>query len=59
MAQTVTDITIDLLRPFKGAVLTITADIGKDFAYHEQMTKALGAQVYLCRPLLLMATKPK
>ena len=50
MAQTVTDATIDLLRPFKGAVLTITADNGKEFAYHEQMTEALGAQVYFADP---------
>ena len=50
MAQTVTDATIDLLRPFKGAVLTITADNGKEFAFHEQMTEALGAQVYFADP---------
>jgi IS30 family transposase len=49
-AQTVTDATIDLLKPFKGAVFTITADNGKEFAYHEQMTKALGAQVYFADP---------
>ncbi len=39
MAQTVTDITIDLLRPFKGAVLTITADIGKEFSCHDKWLK--------------------
>jgi IS30 family transposase len=50
MAQTVTDVTIELLKPFKGAVLTITADNGKEFAYHEQMTKALGAAVYFADP---------
>jgi IS30 family transposase len=27
-------------------VLTITADNSKEFAYHEQMTDALGAKVY-------------
>jgi len=49
-AQTVTDATIELLRPFEGAVLTITADNGKEFAYHEKMTKALGAKVYFADP---------
>lgn len=50
LAQTVTDATIELLMPFKGAVLTITADNGKEFAYHGQMTGALGAQVYFADP---------
>jgi IS30 family transposase len=50
MAQTVTDATIELLKPFKGAVLTITADNGKEFAYHEKITAALGAQVYFADP---------
>jgi len=49
-AQVVTDATFELLRPFKGAVLTITADNGKEFAYHEKMTKALGAPVYFADP---------
>jgi len=31
-------------------VLTITADNGKEFAYHELMTQALGAQVYFADP---------
>ena len=29
---------------------TITADNGKEFAYHEKITKALGAQVYFAHP---------
>jgi IS30 family transposase len=49
-AETVTAATIALLDPFKGAVLTITADNGKEFAYHEQMTKALKAKVYFADP---------
>jgi IS30 family transposase len=32
MAHTVTDATIELLKPFNRAVLTITADNGKEFA---------------------------
>lgn len=49
-AETVTAATIALLAPFKDAVLTITADNGKEFAYHEKMTEALGAKVYFADP---------
>jgi IS30 family transposase len=42
--------TIALLRPSQAAVLTITADNGKEFAYHEKMTDALGAMVYFADP---------
>jgi IS30 family transposase len=38
MAQTVTDATIELLKLFNGAVLTITANNEKEFSYHEEMT---------------------
>ena len=41
---------IALLLFYKGAVLTITADNGKEFAYHEQMIKVLGAAVYFADP---------
>jgi len=50
LAETVTAATIALLTPYKEAVLTITADNGKEFAYHEKITKALGAQVYFADP---------
>ena len=49
-ARTVTAATIALLAPYKDGVLTITADNGKEFAYHEQMTAALDAQVYFADP---------
>ena len=49
-AATVTAATIALLEPYRDAVLTITADNGKEFAYHEQVTEALGAQVYFADP---------
>ena len=49
-AKTVTAATIALLEPYKDQVLTITADNGKEFAYHEQMTAALDAQVYFADP---------
>ena len=37
-AHTVTQATIALLTPLKEMVLTITADNGKEFAYHELIT---------------------
>lgn len=49
-AEVVTAATIALLLPLKKAVLTITADNGKEFAYHEQMTAALNAPVYFADP---------
>jgi|TARA_Y100000031_G_C8163451_1_gene358179 IS30 family transposase len=49
-AEIVTAATIELLAPYKDAVLTITADNGKEFAYHEEMTAALGAAVYFADP---------
>jgi len=49
-AETVTNATIALLKPFKDAVLTITADNGKEFAYHEKITKKLEAPVYFADP---------
>jgi IS30 family transposase len=36
--------------PYKGAVHTITADNGKEFAYHEQISKALCTDVYFANP---------
>jgi IS30 family transposase len=49
-AKTVTAATIALLAPFKGAVLTITADNGKEFAYHEKMTESLQCDVFFADP---------
>ncbi len=45
-AEAVTEATIALLKPYTAALHTITADNGKEFAYHEKITKELGAQVY-------------
>jgi IS30 family transposase len=44
-AQTVAA-SIGLLTPFKGAVITITADNGKEFADHEKMTESVQFDVY-------------
>ena len=49
-AETVTKATIALLKPYRDIVHTITADNGKEFAYHEKITKALGASVYFADP---------
>ncbi|MFT6917165.1 MAG: IS30 family transposase [Motiliproteus sp.] len=49
-AEVVAAATIALLLPFKKAVLTIIADNGKEFSYHENMTAAVNAQVYFADP---------
>jgi IS30 family transposase len=49
-AATVTAATIALLLPLKNYVKTITADNGKEFAYHEEITEALKAPVYFADP---------
>ena len=49
-AKDVTKATIALLKPFKDVVHTITADNGKEFAYHEKISKALSAEVYFAHP---------
>lgn len=49
-AEAVTEATIALLKPYAAALHTITADNGKEFAYHERITEELGAQVYFAHP---------
>jgi len=49
-AAEVTRATTGLLTPLKPLVHTITADNGKEFAYHEQVSKALDAEVYFAHP---------
>ena len=49
-AEAVTQATIDLLTPYRAALHTITADNGKEFAFHEEITKALGSVVYFANP---------
>jgi IS30 family transposase len=38
-AKAATKATIKLLKPYKESVLSITADNGKEFAYHEESSK--------------------
>ena len=42
--------TIKRLTPFKDLVLSITADNGKEFAYHEQIAAKLNCDVYFANP---------
>ena len=49
-ARTVTDATVELLAPFKKSVLTITADNGKEFAYHKEVSKELDCGYYFADP---------
>lgn len=49
-AADVTRATIALLKPYEDVVHTITADNGKEFAYHEEISKALSVDVYFAHP---------
>ena len=49
-ADAVTKATIALLKPLKKVVHTITADNGKEFAYHEEISNVLGAAFYFAHP---------
>jgi IS30 family transposase len=49
-AADVTKATISLLKPFMDVVHTITADNGKEFSYHEKISKELSADVYFAHP---------
>lgn len=48
-AKNVADATIESLK-FFGSVLSITADNGSEFAYHEEISKALNADFYFAHP---------
>lgn len=49
-AKEVTAATLALLTPFKGLVRTITADNGKEFAYHEEIAASLECDFYFAHP---------
>ncbi|MCK5818033.1 MAG: hypothetical protein KAH18_02035 [Psychromonas sp.] len=46
-AGTVNDATIELLALFKNLILTITADNGKEFSYHKEVSKKLECDYFL------------
>ena len=49
-AEPVATATIELLRPDKDRVLTLTADRGKEFDCHEKVAKALECDYYFAPP---------
>jgi len=49
-ADIVTKAIIDLLYPIKHLLHTITADNGKEFSYHKEVSKALDIDFYFCDP---------
>lgn len=49
-AESVTKATIELLKPYKERVHTITADNGKEFSNHKEIAEKLEAKVYFARP---------
>lgn len=49
-AKNVTAATIEGLQSFLGSVLSITADNGSEFAYHEEISKSLNTEFYFAHP---------
>jgi IS30 family transposase len=49
-ADVITENIINMHQPIKAKVLTITVDNGKEFAFHEKIAEALGAEVYFAHP---------
>ena len=49
-SEDVRDAIIDLLKPFKELAMTITFDNGLEFAKHEEISKALEADIYFAHP---------
>lgn len=42
--------TVQLLRPYKGRIHTITSDNGSEFADHQYIAKELGIDFYFAKP---------
>ena len=49
-ATGVTQSIIELLKPIKNLIHTITSDNGKEFSFHEKIAKALDIKFYFCNP---------
>lgn len=49
-AGPVTQAIIDMLKPYKGELKTITFDNGKEFAYHETIKEVLEVETYFAHP---------
>lgn len=49
-ADDVSESIVEMLRPFKGYLHTLTFDNGREFSGHEYVAKELGIRVYFARP---------
>jgi IS30 family transposase len=49
-ARVVTDAIVYLLKPIQEHTLTITSDNGKEFSYHEEISKTLDTEFYFANP---------
>ena len=49
-AKYVAAATVQLLRPYKGRIHTITSDNGSEFADHQYIAKELGIDFYFAKP---------
>lgn len=49
-SEAVADTVINMMLPYKAAVLTITTDNGTEFADHERIAKKLNAKIYFAHP---------
>lgn len=49
-AEPVKQAIVDLLKPVKHHTLTITSDNGKEFAYHQEVSRSLDTQFYFAHP---------
>jgi IS30 family transposase len=49
-ADLVSDTIIKMLKPYRDHVKTITVDNGKEFSFHQQIARALNANVYFAHP---------
>lgn len=49
-ARNVSEATVNALKEFRGKVLSITADNGSEFAYHEEISTSLNTEFYFAHP---------
>jgi IS30 family transposase len=49
-AENVANSMVSLLKPYENRVHTITVDNGKEFAYHEDISQKLNAEIYFAHP---------
>ena len=49
-AELVSNAIVEMLKPYKNNVLTITVDNGKEFAMHKKIAKHLETDVYFAHP---------